>query len=344
MPARRAALERRSSRLEALGPLDKQVTASLSDVWNSGRKPTEIRVRSSFIALTRPLSGPMSDSSPPPEASRPPLARLITSKGLALRTALTSLFVAQCSLTSPANLQGKVPNPEDDSLGWRHLVLAPAVHDPDSVRAVRLLDNQVRQIKRAFDRLAGAEIGIVEQRRRGVPRKRYEEMQLLHEGGVRATGPAPAYRLPKADEPTVDFPIDFFLNGWLNVLEDSEIASWLMFRHRCGSPSAYAAGYAGVELSGEDRLATYGLARTVWDTHQLLGVLGLVVHQADGRRRRDGSVEDYNSMGKGVRHRFRMADTPLGDPAMVSAITDIEADLDNPDGSWAERSQAGMVT
>jgi hypothetical protein len=187
-------------------------------------------------------------------------------------------------------------------------------------------------------------VGVVEQRMRGVPRKRYAEMQLLHEGGVRATGPAPAYRTPKPDEPTVSIPIDFFLNGWLNILEDSEIACWLMFRHRCGSPSSYEAGFPGVELTGEDRLATYGLARTVWDKHQLLGVFGLVVHQADERRRRDGSVEDYQSMGKGVRHRFRLSDAPLRDPAIFSAIADIAADLDNPEGSWAERSQAGIVT
>jgi hypothetical protein len=164
VPARREALERRAARLTALRPLDEQARAALSDVWCSGRRPTEIRVRSSFMALATRLPGPMSDSHPPHVALRPPVARLITSKGLALRTALTSLFVAQCSLTTPANMQGMVPNAENDSLGWRHLILAPAVHDPDSVRAASPLDNQVRQVTvqvpRAMDlrRLRGSRV------------------------------------------------------------------------------------------------------------------------------------------------------------------------------------------
>lgn len=75
----------------------------------------------------------------------------------------------------------------------------------------------------------------------------------------------------------------------------------------------------------------------------MLGVLGLVVHQADERRRRDGSVEDYKSMGKGVGHRFRMSDDIISKPAPFSARVDISADLENPEGSWAKRSQAGTV-
>lgn len=253
-----------------------------------------------------------------------------------------ALFVAQSVKISASKMDGLVPNPEEHGvLGWRHLILAEASHDRASARAATPLDNQVRQIKTAFNRLASDTIGIVVQPRKGTPRSRYKDMFLLNEGGVLPTGRAANYQRPRPAESTVAIPIGFFLNGCVHVLDDSELAPWLMFRHRCGAPPAppAPAGPPTVELSGQDRLAIYGLARTVWDKHQLLGVLGLMRHEADPRRRRNGSVEEFATLGSGMRHRFQMVDERLSGVAVHSALADIAADLDDPEGSWFSRSR-----
>jgi hypothetical protein len=160
VPGRRVQLQQRIARLSTLKApvdLDGQARESLTQVWSRGRAPATISLRRSFIALDSPLPGELSDQQPPSSAQGPPLARLITPRGVGLRTALIALFVAQCSRGTPAHLDGLLVDPEDDRLGWRHLVLAAASHDPRSARAATVKDNQVRQVKAALDKLSSDE-------------------------------------------------------------------------------------------------------------------------------------------------------------------------------------------
>lgn len=334
MPSRRGVVERRVVRMQAMQApidLDGHVRAALRQVWSVGRAPTQILLRRSFVALAAPLRGDLSDAHPPSPASGPPLARLIRPRGVALRTALTAIFVAQCSTGTPAALGDLRVEPTDEQLGWRDLVCVPAEHRPDTVQAATVTDNRIRQVKAALDLLAKPSLGLLSLPRAGTARQRYDQLRLLNEGGVRPAGQAPDYQIPRSNEVVMTMPADFFLNGWLSILDDSEIAAWLMFRHR---HQALGGGVdtAGVELSGADRLATYVLKRTIWDQHRILRLMGLMRHDGDDRRRSDGTVDDFLDEGPGSRHRFHMIDTPLGEPAAHSALSSLSAALEGPWG------------
>lgn len=332
MPDRQAEIARRIIRLRALEApgMDAAARAAMEDYWAAGHSPTAIKVRHSFVARQTPLPGEVSDRRPPARSTAPPAARLVRSHGVGLRTALMGLFVAQCSTGKAARLGGLVIDPVDASVGWRHLVLAAADSRPDTVQAVTPMDNRIRQIKAAFDLLARPEVGLIELPRAGTPKRRYEDVRLLHEGGVRSTGAAPEYRLPRDDEATISVPVGFFTNGWVHVLDDAEIAAWLMFRHRCAVLESVAT--SGVELPGVARLTIYGQARTAWDRHKSLTIMGLMRHEADDRRRADGTVEEFPTEGPGSRHRFWVVDEPLGKVALHSVLADFSAALDDPFG------------
>jgi hypothetical protein len=327
-------LERRLARARALREpvdLDAQARAAMTQFWSQGRRPASIVVRGSFIALAKPLSGQQTDRRPPDPAVGPPLARLLSPRGASLRTALVALFVAQSTRGTPSHLDDLQVDPTDDRLGWRDLILARASHRPDTVRAATPTDNKLRQIKNALDDLASDQVGVLALPRAGTPRSRYVDVRLRHEGGVRTTGAAPEYALPRNNEWCVPIPVAFFVNGWVHALDDSELAAWLMFRHRYYSHLPHAETY-GVELGGQDRLAIYAQKRTVWDQHRNLGTFGLLRHEADERRRPNGTVDEFGEEGQGRRHRFWVTDEPLGKPAVHSVLASVAAALEDPFG------------
>ena len=322
MASRLAELERRVARLielQELGLVEKAALAA-QELW-SVQRPDAIRVRDGFVALAKPLPGVMSDRHPPARSLGPPLAKLVSSHGVTLRTALMALFVAHCAPSSPKLMNHLPIEPDGEFVGWRDLIVVVADARPGTVRAVSPNDNRVRQIKRAFDRLAQPEVGLIAQPRAGTARRKYEDMRLLHERGVRPTGIAPDYSLPRPTDSVVAIPSDFFRQGWVNVLDDSELAAFLMFRHRTQS----AAAGEGVALTGDDRLSRYVQRRSVWDKHQMLADLGLMETVADERRRPDGTVENFAEDGPAAFHRFTMKDEPLAHPALNSGLADLTA-------------------
>jgi hypothetical protein len=331
---RRALLERRLARAHALREpvdLDSQARSAMTQLWSRGRQPSTIVVRGSFIGLSRPLAGQHTDRRPPDPAAGPPLARLLSPRGASLRTALVALFVAQSTRGTPSHLDDLQVDPSDERLGWRDLVLARATHRPDTVRAATPMDNKLRQIKNALDDLASEEVGILALPRAGTPRSRYADIRLRHEGGVRATGAAPEYVPPRNNEWVVPIPVEFFLNGWVHALDDSELAAWLMFRHRYYSQLP-AAKTDGVELGGQARLAVYVQKRTVWDQHRNLAIFDLLRHEADDRRRFDGTLDDFRDEGIGRRHRFWVNDDPISKVAVHSVLASVAEALEDPFG------------
>lgn len=190
-------------------------------------------------------------------------------------------------------------------------------------------DNRARQMKYAFDRLAAPDLGLVVLPRAGQRRDRYRDLQLLNEGGVQPGGTAPIYKRPTANETTIDIPIAFYLNGWVNVLTDAELAAWLMFRHRYQT-ALPAAATDGITLGGQVRLARYGLGRTVWDEHKTLSLFGLLRHERDDRRRDDGTVDEYTADGPGRKHRFWVTDGVLDEDARVHVLGKLSGALASP--------------
>lgn len=311
-------LDKRIDRLSSVTTPDDESRISLRQLWENGRKPDAVKVRESFVRLPRTLGEEFNDSAPPPRDLVPPVARLISPRGAALRVALLAVFVAHCTRGTPAHLANLPVEPETtDQLGWRNLLAPVAAHGPGTVRATTVKDNRILQIKAALDRLAEPEVGLVKLPRAGTPRSKYVDIRLLNESGVRPIGEAPVYKLPLDRERVIEIPAAMFLNGWLNALEDSEIAAWLMFQtasQRTGRP------IEGFAIDGDSRVQNYGLRRSVWDRHADLGTYGLMRHEADVRRREDGTVEDAAERGVGERHRFWMLDVGLDQPALPAVL------------------------
>lgn len=80
--------------------------------------------------------------------------------------------------------------------------------------------------------------------------------------------------MPVAAESVLSVPIEFFTNGWIQALTDSEIWKWLVFRHAAYMSSPTSPPGQGVRMSADTRLSIYDLTRDAWDTHLMLGRYG----------------------------------------------------------------------
>lgn len=283
--------------------VDTKVRNALSRIHHEGKQPDHVRIRRGFVRRAEPTSGLVSDRRLPPPVQWPPLARLISPRGLALRTELTALFVAQ---TVRNRHQGR-----------------PTLTLPIEARS----DNRLRQFKTALDILAKPELGLVTLPRAGTARTKYEDFQLRDENGTREVGSAVEYVVPRPTEPVVIVPAAFFLNGWIHALTDSEIAAWLMFRDLSALDTPEQ-DRAGVHLSGDDRHRYYVLSKDTWEKHRMLSLFGLLhVESAEGRRA-DGTVEDYDSDSPPRRHRFWVTDEALQQPALPAVLAGVAAEID----------------
>lgn len=329
-------LETRVRRLEALRDsdgvdIDETVRAALAQVHRAGKQPDTIRIRRGFVCHTNPASDPVSDRRLPPREQRPPLARLISPRGLALRTQLTALFVAQCARNQPGRrptVRLPVEARESTQLGWADLIAAVAEHDPDAVRAINRADNRLRQLKAALDTLAQPGLGLVSLPRAGSARTKYEDFDLRDENGAREVGPAVEYLVPRPTEPVVSVPSIFFLNGWIHTLTDSEIAAWLMFRD-FSAMDVPEDQRAGVHLSGDDRVRYYVLSKDTWENHRMLTRFGLIRVEPAAGRRADGTVEDYDRNEPPLRHRFWVTDVALQQQALPAVLAGVAAVIDD---------------
>ncbi len=223
MTSRAALLERRRRRIEELTreDLDERVRNGLRRLWEQGRSPEVVRVRPVLIRTGEVVR----DGRPP---VRPAAARLLRPRGIALRFYLLALFEAQCRKGPGASITNVMRLAQGDGeVTWVDLVAVDAAGDRRTKEPRTRLDNRIRQVKGAVDTLR--EEGLAElERANGV--RRYAGFTLMHESGRGELATPRTYTVPKANEGTIDLPVGFFLNGWVHVLQPSEIAAWLMFR------------------------------------------------------------------------------------------------------------------
>jgi hypothetical protein len=106
----------------------------------------------------------------------------------------------------------------------------------------------------------------------------------MYEGGAPiGVGDNQLYTVPAAESKTMFLPGGLFLNGWIHVLEDSELAFVLMLaclHSRFGRIPVFA--------TSEVRLLQFGLGRDAYESHRILSHLGIVRVQADPNRSRGG--------------------------------------------------------
>jgi hypothetical protein len=106
------------------------------------------------------------------------------------------------------------------------------------------------------------------------------------------------YQVPVVPpEQAFPVPVTLFTNGWIHVLEDSEIAFILMM-----AAAHHATGGQAFTITAEDRLLRFGMKHDGYEAHLMLSRLGVVTVTPDDRRRPDGTVEDFNSEGSALPH------------------------------------------
>lgn len=299
--------------------------AALRQVYAAGPQPDHILVRESFIRRRHPAKGVMSDAKRPREPE-PPMLAVASPNGIAQQLELICLFVAQCRPAGgPAeHLRLPLEATTSDDVGWLDLVV-PAVKlssPTTKVIASSPKDARLRQLKKAIGVLADKE--LVRLTAPPGARNRFEGFRLLDEGGARPTGDPIPYQIPDPNrEKTVQVPADFFLQGWVYTLFDSESALWLMLAHqRANQPVGSA-----VAVSGEDRLRFYGLTKDAYQGWWLFDLVDLLDVEVDPNRRADGTVDDFDEGRHPALHRFTLRDSGFAQPAANSVLVALDMAL-----------------
>ncbi len=266
-----------------------KASEALSGIWQAGKKPDSIVLRSALLRA---------------DGERSRLTKLVLPRGVALRFYLLAVFEAQCRLDTGDLWQNVRPLKGAES--WSTLVAIDGAYDtasgaydaalknmPPELRGSaraeerwctrKLEDLRLRQVKGALRTLEelGHEDALVSMSRGARGQRLYEDFSLMEEGG-RGDMPNPnLYTVPVRSwtaARTITLPKDFFLKGWIQVLNPSEIATWLILRWMSHwAPRKHR--MSGVFLTTRSRMQAFGLRDDAWeDGCQRLLEFGLIRH------------------------------------------------------------------
>lgn len=321
----RARLETRLRRLEAPG-FDAHL-AGIATKLATFRRPAGklddlgLRIRQPFSCRSTPIPGDASDRKAPPRELRPPATRIGSSLGSALRLELTTLALLQLHRRPGAAAHladlGLTIAGASQEIGWADLV---AVNPSDSNRGghfVNVRDKRARTVRKALDGLEQA--GLVDVPGKPGELNRYEGFVLLDEAGVDHLGERREYTVPKIDPHVFALPTGLVHNGWLHLLEDSEIAVLLMVA--CRTHSWIDDGLW--VFSGFVRLRHYGIHRDPYAmARKTLEWFGLLNVREVGRHE-DGRAEDDDRLV----HRIGLLPSGFTKPALPTIQTEIRRQL-----------------
>ncbi|MFF8952333.1 hypothetical protein ACF09I_26525 [Streptomyces sp. NPDC014940] len=263
----REANARRLRRLAQMRKTDsiKHASSTLRGIWENGRKPGSIVLRSTLLAASE-------------ERSR--LTELILPRGLALRFYLLAAFEAQCRLEPGAPWRNVLPLKGSGS--WSDLIAIDGAYDavsgsygtasestPGILRSKKLGELRLRQVKGALRTLEGLgrEDALVTIPQGAKGQRLYDRFLLMQETGRGKNQTPDIYTVPaprwQAVE-TITLPAAFFLGGWIQVLNPSEVATWLILRMLSKwAPRKHFV--SGVFLTARLRMETYGLHDDAWE-------------------------------------------------------------------------------
>jgi hypothetical protein len=323
--AERARLQARLVKLVKVeGDADK---ASL--MFSKIRKPERLRIRPEFSIRPQPAEAPgeLSDRLLPPRRERPPATRLMSPRGIALRVYLTALFVSQSR--PPGKRPGNnmpLADTDPDTLSWIDLIATTA--ERGGVRTYsNVRDKNLRQLQDALRRMSSPDVQLVELPNFHKATGKYEGFLLMRESGAPYEGGdnVPYVVPPEQRGKLLWLPAGLFLNGWIHVLEDSELAFLLMLaclRALFGDKPVFAAG--------EIRLLQFGLSRDAYQAHHMLSRLGLVeVEEDPSRHMEGGKVQGFTDDRVPKLHRFQLINEGFDQPAVPTMRKVIERRLGN---------------
>ncbi|WP_143054235.1 hypothetical protein [Streptomyces sp. KS_5] len=271
-----------------------------------GRWPAQVKVRAPFF-----VGGPYAPS---------PIARLSAPRGVNLQIYLLALFEAQSRRRN--GIAGPCPVPISGAeISWVDLVVSEAKQNMQARPPVTATQNRIRQIKSAIKRLADENLVL---RNVGDPSDHFPLMLLQEPELGLGQAEERDYVIPEYYEggkSAVALPVQFFTNGWVYVLTDSEIRMYLILKH-LAARFRETHLLRGVYLTERDRDWLYGISRDVYEAHLMLSRFGLIELAPNPLRHQDGRVVDFeNFLKKGgviPPHRFRIAgdspffESPLG--------------------------------
>jgi hypothetical protein len=327
-PGPRRVVDRLQTRVDHLNRLQDEESGFVVDdanttfqtLYDEGRQPASILVRSSFVARKKFLliEGDR-DKTPRP---KPPAADIVRSRGLALRLELALLFVQQCSRKPGARLRPVVA--QGDELGLINLFATGTRRKGATSFRKQRSEMRATQVRNALDILNRR--GLVELGPALDHSSSYERMWLRSEGGP-APGKDPSrYKELTTAEPTVSLPIAFFTKGWIQVLSDSEIWNWLAFRQQGRMTAADSPPGKDLALPAVQRLGWYDLTRDAWDTHIMLDRLGLMT--VNPGEVTTGLTAAGNQRFEREPHQFDLDDSVLSKPGHPAVLAAVAAALD----------------
>ncbi|MGC9443109.1 hypothetical protein [Streptomyces sp. WG5] len=224
-------MARRVRRLEELrkGRYVERANRALRRVWETGNRPATIELRKELL---------MSD----PKEPAPALTQLLRPRGVALRFYLLAVFEAQCRLMVGEEWTGNGGLPLKGPGSWADFIAIDGAFDqpgngymPDTridrdIQTLRL--QQIHGALRTLESLgANDQRALVEVPRTKSGSRKYAEFSLMQESGRGDTQTPRLYTVPQARwNTTFAVPVDFFLRGWIQLLQPSEVATWLVLR------------------------------------------------------------------------------------------------------------------
>ncbi|MDP9864913.1 MULTISPECIES: hypothetical protein [Streptosporangium] len=317
-------LQARVARLRNLEPTIERATRTLANLKTNS--PSEIRIRSGFVYQADAPPIDPSDRRAPAPIHRPPATRLISPTGSSLRLYLLALYEAHLHARPGQRPSNRRPVISYDAPGhgWVDL-LAPRSNlttgGPTNV-AMSTADKKKRRIVSALKALAKDDIQLVHLPNQGKRVDTYEHFQLLHEAGLQAHADPVPYTIPSRRDDHFTLPAALFLNGWIHVLEDSELAFLMMLIHWREMTQTFQ-----VKIPSDIRVLHYGIGKETYEAHRLLTRFGLVELEADPNRRSDGTVVNHKDADWNPLHQFRITASGLENPAVEMAIKGIQKEL-----------------
>jgi hypothetical protein len=242
-------------------------------------------------------------------------------RGAALRLQLTLIALAQDRYAA-----GQIPDWRTwdwpiagarGEKGWADLISTESVDSHGDV-FLSARDKRGRSVRNALNTLRA--VGLVSIPDAKGHREHPENFVLLNEAGPNVAGETEQYRVPRKKDRTFNVPAGFIDNGWIHVLEDSEIAVLLMVA--CGRGGRVEEGK--LVMPSDVRLRHYGIHRDIFSSaRKTLDWFGLL-HVEEQLRHADGRAEDTDLR----LHRLSLAETGLDAPALPTAAAALRAQLD----------------
>ena len=284
------------------------VDKTITDLSAPGRLAAKgLVLRTGFVYRATPAPGYASDRRVPKREHRPPATRIGSSQGAALRLYLMALAENQIRLRAGAGTTNPLPIDGRGSVSWIDLVASTADRSTSpSGTYLNAKDKMLRTVTGGLRTLERAKLVYLPNAAK--TKGKFEQFVLLDDAGSGAD-----YELPRKIDDTFSLPAAFITNGWLHVLEDSEIALLLMVA--CGRQSE-PFGPGMVAINGETRLLHYGIGRDPFTAaHRSLEQFGLLnVHQVD--RWPDGrAMENARSL-----HRLELLPAGFEEDALATVL------------------------